>query len=180
MHRTDKLKGKVWRFVRALFTEPDMLRADLDAMIKEERRSYQRLTVKGLVANLELDAALAKLEETREVAERELASLQSRRKRVEQMERERDILLKYYARMAPEALDELSPEERTRSTGCSNCGRPLRWARRSRSAGLSWKEQSFVPWKCNTGCYRDEEARRGVVGERHPTGGRGLYRRLGA
>lgn len=53
MHRTDKLKGKVWRFVRALFTEPDMLRADLDAMIEEERRSYQRLTVKGLVANLE-------------------------------------------------------------------------------------------------------------------------------
>jgi hypothetical protein len=49
------------------------------------------------------------LEETREVAERELASPRSR---VEQMERDRDILLEGYARMAPEALDEPSPEER--------------------------------------------------------------------
>lgn len=43
-----------------------------------------------------------------------MASLRSCRKRVEQMEKDRDILLEVYARMASGALDKLSPEERHR------------------------------------------------------------------
>ena len=69
------------------------------------------LAVKGRMTDEELEGALAELEETRKVAERELSSLRGRRQRVEQMERDRDTLLESYARMAPEALEELSPEE---------------------------------------------------------------------
>ncbi len=65
----------------------------------------------------ELDEALSELDETRKPAERELEALRGRRERMEQMERDRDILLDEYALMAPEALDALTPEERRQVYG---------------------------------------------------------------
>ncbi len=62
----------------------------------------------------ELKAKLGALEETREAAERELASLAAKRERLEAMELDRDLILKSYATLAPEALGTLSPEERRR------------------------------------------------------------------
>jgi hypothetical protein len=52
------------------------------------------------------------LEETRTVAKRELEALKSRREEVEELERDRDILLESYAGMVPEGLEEFGPEER--------------------------------------------------------------------
>jgi hypothetical protein len=60
----------------------------------------------------ELDETLAELEETRSTAEHELASLQSRQEAIEALERDKEALLEYYASIAPEALDSLTPEER--------------------------------------------------------------------
>jgi multidrug resistance efflux pump len=69
-----------------------------------ERRGYQRLAAKGRLTDEELDEALAELEETRATAKRELEALACRRKRLEQLEREKDVLLENYAALAPEVL----------------------------------------------------------------------------
>ena len=45
---------------------------------------------------------------------RELAALKERRERIEDLERDADALLEHYASMVPEALDNLTPEERHR------------------------------------------------------------------
>jgi hypothetical protein len=60
----------------------------------------------------ELKAKLEALKVTREIAEKEPASLAGRRERLEAMERGKDLILESYATLAPEALDALSPEER--------------------------------------------------------------------
>ena len=62
----------------------------------------------------ELASKLAKLEETRRVAEAELRALDAREERVRELEADRDALLASYAEVVPEALDELSGEERMR------------------------------------------------------------------
>jgi hypothetical protein len=52
------------------------------------------------------------LEETRAVALKELKALRARREQLEQLEHDADALLEHYAEMIPEALDDLTPEER--------------------------------------------------------------------
>jgi CRISPR-associated endonuclease/helicase Cas3 len=47
-----------------------------------------------------------------ETAEKELKAISTRRETLENLERDKDALLEYYARMTPAALDALSPEER--------------------------------------------------------------------
>jgi hypothetical protein len=39
---------------------------------------------------------------------------------LEELEQDKDALLKFYAGMAPEASDSLTPEERHTGTGCSD------------------------------------------------------------
>jgi hypothetical protein len=65
----------------------------------------------------ELKGKLLALEEIRATAQRELEALRSRRERLEELERGKDALLDSYARMTPEALDSLTPEERHRVYG---------------------------------------------------------------
>ena len=60
----------------------------------------------------ELAARLRELEGTRRTAERELAILKDRWQSIERLEQDKDLLLDHYARMAPEALSSLTPEER--------------------------------------------------------------------
>jgi hypothetical protein len=80
--------------------------------IDQERRGYLRLAAKGYITDDELDEILAELEDTREAAEKELQSIRARRVVLEELERDKDALLESYARMTPEALDDLSSEER--------------------------------------------------------------------
>ena len=77
-----------------------------------ERRGYIKLAARGTITDAELDEALAELEETRTTAEHELANLQGRQEAIEALEQDKEALLEYYASMAPEALDSLTPEER--------------------------------------------------------------------
>jgi len=82
--------------------------AEVDRM----RSSYQDLAAKGLMTFEELGEKLQDLEETRRTAERELEVLRSRRERLEELERDKEVLLESYAGMALEALNSLLPEER--------------------------------------------------------------------
>ncbi len=85
--------------------------------VDQERRGFLRLAAKGHITDEELAEELAALDETRATAERELGALQGRRKVVEELERDRDALLEYYAGMVPEALEKLTGEERRQVYG---------------------------------------------------------------
>ena len=82
--------------------------------LERKRDRYQEMFAAEAMTMAELQARLGALEETRETAERELASLAGKRERLEAMERDRDLILENYAILAPEALSTLSPEERRR------------------------------------------------------------------
>ena len=62
----------------------------------------------------ELGSKLEELESTRQMAEAEIAALAAQEERVEELERDRDALLKFYAGAVPEALDQLDEVERNR------------------------------------------------------------------
>ena len=136
-HRAEEVERRVWEFVSDLMKDPEQLQKDLERMIElerqgshsdpereakawldklsevdAERRGYIKLAARGSITDAELDEALAELEETRSTAEHELASLQNRQEAIEALERDKEALLEYYASIAPEALDSLTPEER--------------------------------------------------------------------
>jgi hypothetical protein len=141
-HRAEETEAVVWGLVSSLLKDPERLRAGLEQLIEQERsamrgdperevkawleklsevdqerRGYLRLAAKGHITDDELAEEFAALDETRATAERELEALQGRRKVIEELERDRDALLEYYAGMVPEALEKLTCEERRQVYG---------------------------------------------------------------
>jgi hypothetical protein len=137
MRRADELEAEVWDFITGLMKDPEQLWADLERALEQERRDrrgdpereakawhdklaevdrkrsgFQDMAAEGLISLDELRAKLAGLEEARTTAERELEALRSRRETLEALEQDKEVVLETYARMAPEALDSLTPEER--------------------------------------------------------------------
>ena len=62
----------------------------------------------------ELASRLKELESIRTSAEREFVTIKDCRRRVEELEEDRDALLEFLAGMLPESLDDLTREERGR------------------------------------------------------------------
>jgi hypothetical protein len=60
------------------------------------RGSYQEMAAKGLIAFKELEDELQALKKTRKTTERELQALRDHRRRLGELERDKDSLLKYY------------------------------------------------------------------------------------
>jgi multidrug resistance efflux pump len=131
------VERQVWDLVSGLLKDPERLEAGLEelmeheralmrgdpdqeaktwleklAEVDQERRGYLRLAAKGHMTDDELDEVLADLDDTREAAEQELQAIQARREVIEQLERDKEALLESYARMVPEELDRLAPENR--------------------------------------------------------------------
>jgi site-specific DNA recombinase len=137
-YRAREIEDTVWGVVSDLMKDPDQLRADLERMVELEREGmrgggsereakawaeklaevdrkrsgFQNLAAEGLITVDELRAKLGELKEIRETAERELQSLKHRQRHLAELERDKDAVLKNYARMTPEVLDALTPEER--------------------------------------------------------------------
>jgi hypothetical protein len=136
-HPVEGVEAEVWQFVSGLLRDPERLREGLDEMIERERAGmhgdpaqeqkmwldkladverkrsgFQDMAAEGLITFDELRAKLAALEETRTTAQRELEALAGCRERLADFERDRDTLLEHYATMVPEALEELTAEER--------------------------------------------------------------------
>ena len=136
-HRASDFEGRVWDLISGLLKDPERLRAGLDEMIEAERAGmrgdpeaealawhdkiaaldskrsrYQDMAAEGHITFDELGAKLQELEGQRTTAEEELDNLQLRRARLEDLERDRETLLKEYAGLVPEELDELTGEER--------------------------------------------------------------------
>jgi hypothetical protein len=126
----------VWELVYGLLTDPEKLREDLERMIvleregardpdreanallnqltkvERKRSAYQDQQAEGLITLEELRAKLAGLEEARETLLRDLEAINGRREKIAQLERDKDALLDHYASIAPEALENLTSEER--------------------------------------------------------------------
>ena len=83
--------------------------------VERRRSAYQDQQAEGLITLDELRTKLAALEEARSVARRELDALKERRERIEHLEQDANALLEHYASMVPEALDDLTSEERHRA-----------------------------------------------------------------
>ena len=135
--RSDRAHAAVWDLISGLLSEPERLRAGLEAMIEEERKGmrgdperetkawlqklseadrkrdgYLDLAAEGFLDREELRAKLTALEETRETAERELRALRGHSELLENLEREKDAVIENYAGLVPDALEDLSPEDR--------------------------------------------------------------------
>ncbi len=132
-----KVEDEVWQIVSSLLQDPNKLRADLDAMIESERNAlrkysprdakalsaklaeadrkrsrYQDMTAEGLISFDELREKILALENVRKTAERELEALKNERKRILELEQDRDALLNMLMQIASEALEALSPDEK--------------------------------------------------------------------
>jgi len=79
---------------------------------ERKREKYQEMYAADAMTLEELRSKLDALEETRETARRELASLASWCESLHALERDKELLLDSNATRAPEALDSLRPEER--------------------------------------------------------------------
>ena len=120
-----------------MLKNPEHLRADLEAMIEQERNGlrgdpereveawldklsevdskrsrFQDMAAEGLITLEELGAKLDELEETHTTARRELESLGRRQQRLADLGQDKDAVLEYYERVAPDALEGLTPQER--------------------------------------------------------------------
>ena len=129
----------MWRFVSERLRDPEQLQEDLERMIERERQdlrgdpdrearvwlqkiteagrmrdNYQEMAARGLITFEELGEKLERLEEGRTTAERELATLERRQERIEQLKRDKEAILESYAGAAPEELNALLLEERHR------------------------------------------------------------------
>ena len=82
------------------------------AALDSKRSRYQDMAAEGHITFDELGAKLRELAADRTTAECELEDLNLRRSRLEDLERDKETLLKEYAGMVPGALDELTGEER--------------------------------------------------------------------
>ncbi len=136
-HRAADVEGAVWGLVAGLLRDPERLRIGLDAMIETERAGgrgdpegearswlgrlasldrkrsrFQDMAAAGYITFEELAAKLRDTDEARATAERELAEVEGRRNRLEHLERDCDAIMEHYAGLVPEALDNITGEER--------------------------------------------------------------------
>ena len=80
--------------------------------VQEER--LLDLYLEGKLETDRYESRASRLKMSRKTIEEELERIEGRAARVERMESDRVALLGYYARIVPERLDALEPEERNR------------------------------------------------------------------
>jgi Recombinase zinc beta ribbon domain len=137
--RATEAERVVWTFLSNLLREPETIQVGMETLIEEERTSqaqnpeheaelwaqkladcdqrrsaYQDQQAAGLMSLEELGSKLRELDNTRRIAEQELAALKDHRRRVQDLEQDRDALLESMAETVPEALDSLTGEEKSR------------------------------------------------------------------
>ena len=127
----------MWEFVRGILTDPGRLAAGLEKMQENEARTggasaeeeeaswLKRLSeierkeerlldlrLEGDITTEQFRARSDALRETKGAATAGLKAARARRSRREDFERDKEALLEYRARLVPEDLDGLSPEQR--------------------------------------------------------------------
>ena len=150
MYQAADMEHQVWQFVCSLLTNPDQLRASLDAMIEEERQEvrgdpeqeikpwlnklaqverkrsrFQDLAAEGYTTFEELGAKLSNLEEIRTTVIGRLEAIRNYQERIADMEKDRDALLEDYVLRHSRPSMDSPPKSATMSTECSGCRQPL-------------------------------------------------------
>ena len=132
--RAELAEALVWRFVSEILADPHRLAQGLEKMLENERQPsvgedgaswLRRIAEIGLKQERLLDLHLggditteqfraksAELEEARAAAEGQLEAARSRLVRLKDIERSKEALISHYASFVPQALSELSSEEK--------------------------------------------------------------------
>jgi site-specific DNA recombinase len=138
MIRAEKLEAGVWDLVSGLLKDPEKLAAGMDRLIEQEaswradgpdreteillgkvsecarlRTAYQDQQAAGLMTLDELAEKLKELERAKALAQTELANLSERRRRVEELVRDKEAVLALQSEAVLRGLDDLDPEEKT-------------------------------------------------------------------
>jgi hypothetical protein len=134
--RAEGAEARVWEFVSGILTNPQRLTRGLEKMLENERQpsaeenksswlkriaeidlKQERLLdlhLDGDITTEQFRAKSAELEETRAAAEGQLEAARSRLTRLEDIERSKEALISRYAALVPQALIELTSEEKNR------------------------------------------------------------------
>jgi hypothetical protein len=129
----------VWSFISDLLQDPKKISAGMETLIEQERRTgpqeaakevnvwkqkiaecvhkrsaYQDQQAAGLMTLEELGCKLQQLDDARRLAQAELKALTKRQELIEELEKDRDALLKSMAEIVPDALEDLTPQERNK------------------------------------------------------------------
>jgi site-specific DNA recombinase len=133
--RAAELENRVWSKVSEVLKSPDRLRRGLERMIERERGEqdpteetvrltrllneieakrarFQHLYAEGVIEMEDLRARLSELDATYSEAQQHRDVLETRRKHLKELERDKDELLASYEILTRESLEELSPEDR--------------------------------------------------------------------
>ena len=142
--RAVEVERAVWGLVSDLLVDPERIWSGMERLIEQERATqvrdpereaeawarkiaecdrrrcaYQDQQAAGLMTLEELGARLKELESARTSAERELVDLKDRWRRIEELEEDRDALLKSLAGMLPKALTTSQGRKGVVSIRCS-------------------------------------------------------------
>jgi hypothetical protein len=79
-----------------------------------KRSAYQDQQAAGLMTLEELGSKLQEFDDARRLAHTELEALTRRQEHIEQLERNRGSLLKLMAEIVPDALEDLTPQQRNK------------------------------------------------------------------
>ena len=118
----ERLRAGLERYVER--EREQMLRGDPEKEAKvwlekivaadRQRTKYQEMAAEELITFEELMERLGELAKTRKTGQSELESISLHQKRLEELERDADDLVRHYAALVPESLEVIPPEERHR------------------------------------------------------------------
>ncbi len=134
-----EVEPMVWGFISDLLQDPKKISAGMETLVEQERRTgpqdaakeakvwkqkiaecahkrsaYQDQQAAGLMTLEELGSKLQEVDDARRLAQAELEALTRRQEHIEQLEKDREALLKSMAEIVPDALEDLTPRERNK------------------------------------------------------------------
>jgi site-specific DNA recombinase len=137
--RAIEVESTVWDFISNLLQDPKKVSAGMETLKEQERATYpqdaaieakvwkqkivecarkrsayQDQQAAGLMTLEELGSKLQELDDARRLAEAELEALMRRQEHIEELEKDREALLKSMAEIVPDALKDLTPQERNK------------------------------------------------------------------
>src|SRR5829696_5028807 len=132
-------EATVWSFISEVLQDPKKISAGMETLIEQERATgppdtakeakawqqkiaacvhkrsaYQDQQAAGLTTLEELGSRLQEVDDARRLAQAELEALTRRQEHIEQLEQDRESLLKSMAEIVPDALGDLTPQERNK------------------------------------------------------------------
>jgi site-specific DNA recombinase len=132
-------EATVWGFISDVLQDPKKISAGMETLIEQEkatgprdtakeakalqqkiaecvhkRSAYQDQQAAGLMTLEELGSKLQEVDDARRLAQAELEALMRRQDHIEELEKDREALLKSMAEIVPEALEDLTPQERNK------------------------------------------------------------------